>query len=171
MVDVVVDLRRFLDAGGLVLWFIGGAGILLGALIIERYWYCWRVFPHLAARDAKHWRTRRDRQSRQALRLRQALIVGAQGQLQLTLPVIGMLVALCPLLGLFGTVTGMMSVFDVLAVMGTGNARAMASGISQAIIPTMAGMVVALPGLYFKVALQRQMQQRLHRYAERLLLN
>jgi biopolymer transport protein ExbB len=62
---------------------------------------------------------------------------------------IKVLVALCPLLGLLGTVTGMISVFDVMAMTGTGNARLMASGISMATIPTMAGMVAALSGLYF----------------------
>jgi biopolymer transport protein ExbB len=46
-------------------------------------------------------------------------------------------------------VTGMISVFDVMAMTGTGNARLMASGISMATIPTMAGMVAALSGLYF----------------------
>lgn len=61
---------------------------------------------------------------------------------------IKVLVMLCPLLGLLGTVTGMISVFDVLAVAGSGNARAMASGISKATIPTMAGMVGALVGLF-----------------------
>ena len=60
-----------------------------------------------------------------------------------------MLVATAPLLGLLGTVTGMIAVFDVMALTGTGNARLMASGISMATIPTMAGMVTALSGLYF----------------------
>lgn len=62
---------------------------------------------------------------------------------------INLFVMLCPLFGLLGTVTGMVSVFDVLAVAGSGNARAMASGISKATIPTMAGMIGALTGLLF----------------------
>ena len=81
---------------------------------------------------------------------------------------IHVLIALCPLFGLLGTVTGMMNVFDVIAVMGTGNVRAMASGISQATIPTMAGMVVALPGLYLKAGLRKQAQRRVARLADRL---
>jgi biopolymer transport protein ExbB len=63
------------------------------------------------------------------------------------------LVALCPLLGLLGTVTGMIEVFDVMAVAGNGNPRAMASGVSMATIPTMAGMVAALSGLYMSAQL------------------
>lgn len=62
--------------------------------------------------------------------------------------VIKVLVMICPLLGLLGTVTGMISVFDVLSIAGSGNARAMASGISKATIPTMAGMIGALGGLF-----------------------
>ena len=54
------------------------------------------------------------------------------------------LVALCPLLGLLGTVTGMIEVFDVMAYTGTGNPRAMASGVSKATLPTMTGLVLSL---------------------------
>ena len=58
------------------------------------------------------------------------------------------MVALCPLLGLMGTVTGMIEVFHVMAVTGGGDAKAMAGGVSRATIPTMAGMVAALSGLF-----------------------
>ena len=61
-----------------------------------------------------------------------------------------------PLLGLLGTVTGMIHVFDVMAFLGSGNARAMANGVSMATIPTMAGMVVALSGLFFSSHLERR---------------
>ncbi|CCH47318.1 MotA/TolQ/ExbB proton channel family protein [Pseudodesulfovibrio piezophilus] len=57
------------------------------------------------------------------------------------------LAAIAPLLGLLGTVTGMISTFDVIAQFGTGNARALASGISEALITTQSGLVVAVPGL------------------------
>ena len=55
--------------------------------------------------------------------------------------------SLAPLLGLLGTVTGMIEVFEGMTVIGSGNARPMAAGISKAIIPTMAGMAGALSGL------------------------
>ena len=64
-------------------------------------------------------------------------------------------VALCPLLGLLGTVTGMISVFEVMAVSGSGNARSMAAGVSRATIPTMAGMVGALSGVFLVTILTR----------------
>jgi biopolymer transport protein ExbB len=65
-------------------------------------------------------------------------------------------VALCPLLGLLGTVTGMIDVFQVLAVSGSGNVRAMAGGVSRATVPTMAGMVGALSGVLFVTLLSRR---------------
>ena len=64
-------------------------------------------------------------------------------------------VAMCPMFGLLGTVTGMIEVFDVMAVAGSGNARAMASGVSKATIPTMAGMVAALSGMMLIQQMER----------------
>ncbi|NDV19832.1 MotA/TolQ/ExbB proton channel family protein [Pseudodesulfovibrio sp. JC047] len=58
-----------------------------------------------------------------------------------------LLAAVAPLLGLLGTVTGMITTFDVISEFGTGNARALASGISEALITTQSGLVVAVPGL------------------------
>lgn len=72
------------------------------------------------------------------------------------LALISVLVAIAPLLGLLGTVTGMMTTFDVLAIFGTGNAKAMAGGISEALITTQTGLLVAIPGLVMKVFLDRQ---------------
>lgn len=63
-----------------------------------------------------------------------------------------------PLLGLLGTVGGMITTFDVISVFGTGNARAMAAGISEALITTQAGLVVAVPGLVLGAFLHRRAQ-------------
>ena len=78
------------------------------------------------------------------------------------------LVALCPLLGLLGTVTGMIEVFEVMALTGSSSARAMASGVSKATIPTMAGMVSALSGLYFTVYLDRFSADEVERIEDHL---
>jgi biopolymer transport protein ExbB len=84
-------------------------------------------------------------------------------KLRFSLPVIQALVALCPLLGLMGTVTGMIMVFDVMAMSGGGNARSMAAGVSQATIPTMAGMVGALSGVFASTWLTRTAKtERMH---------
>jgi biopolymer transport protein ExbB len=72
------------------------------------------------------------------------------------LAVIGVLAAVAPLLGLLGTVTGMIGTFDILSVFGTGNAKGMAGGISEALITTQTGLLVAIPGLYMKGFLERR---------------
>ena len=70
------------------------------------------------------------------------------------------LVALCPLLGLLGTVTGMIEVFDVMAFTGTGNPRLMAGGISKATLPTMTGLVISITGLFAITFLERFINDR-----------
>jgi biopolymer transport protein ExbB len=86
-------------------------------------------------------------------------------RLRRPLPWLKLLVALCPLLGLLGTVTGMIAVFDSLALTDTGQARAMADGVARATLPTLAGMAVAVVGLLFTSRLEqiiRREDQRLH---------
>ena len=83
-----------------------------------------------------------------------------------SLAVIGVLAAMAPLMGLLGTVTGMITTFDVLAIFGTGNAKAMAGGISESLITTQTGLIVAIPGLYMKGFLDRRAEhigQRIQR--------
>lgn len=82
------------------------------------------------------------------------------------LAIIGVLAAVAPLLGLLGTVTGMIGTFDILSVFGTGNAKGMAGGISEALITTQTGLLVAIPGLYMKGFLDRRarnLQQQVSR--------
>ncbi len=170
MFETLEAIRRFLETAGPVLWLIGFTAMLLGAMIIERYWYFRQEFTRQSAKQVNNWKARSDRHSWHALRIRDALISDADTRLNCTLPLIQMLVAICPLLGLLGTVTGMMEVFDIIGMLGTGNARAMASGISKATIPTMAGMVVAIPGLYFRVELQRKIKRQLIHFADCLTI-
>lgn len=78
-----------------------------------------------------------------------------------------------PLLGLLGTVGGMITTFDVISMFGTGNARAMASGISEALISTQTGLVVAIPGLVLGSLLSRRannLKERLQSFSIGLIL-
>ena len=72
------------------------------------------------------------------------------------LAMVGVLVAVAPLLGLLGTVLGMIETFHVISVYGTGNAGAMANGISVALITTEAGLLIAVPGLLLSGILMQQ---------------
>ena len=152
-------LFDFMAQGGPVLYGILALCVLLWALILERLWYFYIEMPKTNKEIAQSWQQRSDRISWTARKIRDALISRQQQASNTFLPTVGTLIAICPLMGLLGTVTGMVHVFDVLAVTGTGNARAMANGISQATIPTMAGLVVALTGLYFHSRFKRLSQR------------
>jgi len=87
-------------------------------------------------------------------------------ELEQRLEAITVLVVVAPLLGLLGTVLGMVQTFNVLANFGTGNARALAGGVSVALITTQTGLLIALPGLLFSGQLRDRFQQLRVRLAE-----
>ena len=150
------DLRALLDSGGHVLWAIGLVSLLLWTLIVERYVYLWVTHPRYLARVKNAWSSRRDQVSWHANKIRQAQLSEISMRLGRSLAFIGTLIAICPLLGLLGTVVGMIHVFDVMSVIGSEDVRAVTSGVSLATIPTMAGMVVALSGMFFRADLQQR---------------
>ncbi len=76
------------------------------------------------------------------------VVIGIVASLDKHLKLIGVLAAIAPLLGLLGTVIGMIKTFDVISFFGTGNAKAMAGGISEALITTQTGLMIAIPGVY-----------------------
>lgn len=81
------------------------------------------------------------------------------------------LAAVAPLLGLLGTVTGMIDTFQVIRFFGTSNAQALSAGISQALITTQTGLLVAIPGLFAGYFLRRQarkLQQSLDSFQQGL---
>ena len=63
----------------------------------------------------------------------------------------------------------MVAVFDVMALTGTGNARLMAGGVSKATIPTMAGLVAALSGLYLATYLDHKASQEVEKVEDLLI--
>lgn len=162
-------LFDFLDRGGPVLYGILIVCVLLWTLILERLWFFYRTMPSRIASYRDDWTQRNERGSWTARQIRRYMISQFKLETQSWLSFITLLIAICPLMGLLGTVTGMISVFDVLAITGTGNARAMAAGISKATLPTMAGLLIALTGLYFKARFKRLAQQGHQRLADTLI--
>jgi len=166
--NLLESIRGFIELGGHVLWAILAVLLVMWTMIIERYWYVLRVFPQRRRAVIREWEGRVDHRSWHARRIRQELVSGARQQLRRNVTMIQTLVAICPLLGLLGTVSGMVAVFDVMAFFGTGNARAMADGVSKATIPTMAGMVAALSGVYFASHLDRKAAIETEKLEDRL---
>ena len=135
------------DGGPWVFW-IFSAGVLMWALILERYWYFSRILPKQIAAVQSEWQARKDRTSWCARQIRTAMISRLNGSMTSGFPVMQVLVPMSPLLGLIGTVSGMLTVFDSMALRGSADARSMASGVSAAMICTMTGLAVSITGLY-----------------------
>ncbi len=148
-------VARFMEMGGNVLWLIAILLFAMWTLIFERVWYFNTGWKNDAGKAISRWEGRPERKSWEAKQIREKLISEARMQIHQYLPIIKTMVALCPLLGLLGTVTGMIEVFNIMAVTGGGDAKSMAGGVSRATIPTMAGMVAALSGVFANTYLMR----------------
>ncbi|MBQ15267.1 MAG: MotA/TolQ/ExbB proton channel family protein [Gammaproteobacteria bacterium] len=74
------------------------------------------------------------------------------------LPIIATTAAIAPLLGLLGTVTGMINTFNLISLFGTGDARVLSSGISEALVTTEFGLIVAIPALIIHALLSRKIK-------------
>jgi biopolymer transport protein ExbB len=155
LLDVYEAIRDFLEMGGPVLIVIGILTLVMWILIFERAMFYRATLPSLTSQVIATWKARTERRSWHARRIREAMLSRVSTEVERYLPLIKTLVALCPLLGLLGTVTGMIEVFEVMAFSGSGNPRSMAAGVSRATIPTMAGMVAALSGLIASTLLSR----------------
>ena len=163
-------IRDFMELGGDVLFVIGFLTLFMWILIVERLIYLRTGHKRLAAKAQMLWEGRSDQGSWNAHQIRVRLISQVSSQVERNIPIIQTCVALCPLLGLLGTVTGMVEVFEVMAISGSGNPRSMASGVSKATIPTMAGMVAALSGVAMATYLQRKAGRERELLADNLFI-
>jgi len=154
-IDMMNAIREFMDTGGQVLTVIAAVMFVMWLLIFERLMFVLYSYRKVKKQLQQTWFSRSEQSSWYAEQIRTALVARGSAMLNQNLPLIQTLVVLCPLLGLMGTVTGMIEVFDVMAISGSGNARSMASGVSKATIPTMAGMVASLSGVFASTWLQR----------------
>ena len=168
--DAYLAIVTFMEAGGDVLWLIAALTFLMWTLIFERVWYFQSEHKGVV-RDATHtWESRAERRSWSAHQVRDFLISDASDKITGSLPLIQTCVTLCPLLGLLGTVTGMISVFDAMATQG-GNARSMAAGVSMATIPTMSGMIASLSGLLGSTFLKRKVDTEIELFEDHLTMD
>ncbi len=147
------DIQDLLSQGGIVLYLIFIVTFVLWGFIIERLWYFYFDFKTDRKNILNKWEKKRPHFLLSKKIWKEDFSTLTQ-KLNKNLSFIKTLVSLLPLMGLLGTVTGMVTVFEVMAQIGTGNARLMAGGISMATIPTMAGMVGALSGIYISRVLE-----------------
>ena len=171
-------MLELIEAGGLLMWPILVCSIISMSIIIERFWSLRRnkVVPkHLVAQVWQSVKTdqmdnERIRNLRQSSPLGRILAAGLINRsharevmkenieeigrhvahnLERFLNTLGTISSVSPLLGLLGTVIGMIKVFAVITTHGVGDASILAEGISEALITTAAGLSVAIPTLMF----------------------
>jgi biopolymer transport protein ExbB len=140
-------LMNLVDGGGPFVFFIFLSGVLMWTLVMERAWFFWKVLPTLTQQSIDEWNKRSDHLSWCARQIRDAKISRLSSQMTANLLVMRTLVPMAPLLGLVGTVSGMLEVFDSMALRGSADARTMATGVSHAMLCTMSGLAVSITGL------------------------
>lgn len=147
------ELGQFFQTGGWVLYVIMLVCFALATLIMERLLFRLFTYRNMKRDTMEYLKSPADWRSK--LSVMCDLDLAILGPFDL----IKTLIALCPLVGLLGTVTGMIQVFDSQAIYGTGNPRMMASGVASATFPTMTGMAVAVAGLLFCARMQQWAQK------------
>ncbi len=165
------SIQTFMERGGDVLYVLMAVTFVMWVMIVERLWYFRANFNKDKQNILIIWENRKERKSWYAHKIRTALISKATLKVSQGIPTIKTLVALCPLIGLLGTVTGMIEVFEVMAILGSGNARAMAAGVSKATLPTMAGMVAALSGVFISTYLERKVNRETDTLQDSLVMD
>lgn len=141
-------LGHLVDGGGPFVFLIFVSGVIMWTLVIERIWYFKRVLPVEIQTTIEKWNKRSDHLSWCARQIREAMISKLDSAMSTNLLVMRTLVPMAPLLGLIGTVSGMLEVFDSMALRGSADARTMATGVSHAMLCTMSGLAVSITGLY-----------------------
>ena len=146
--DIQDQLFAFMQRGGDVLYLIGLLAFFMWFLIFERMWYFSFIHNQNIKKSVSEWESREDKLSWNSVAIRDMFISESRIRINQNLTLIKMCVGIAPLFGLFGTITGMIEVFHLLAVTGGGDAKAMAGGVSRSTIPAMAGLAVALTGTF-----------------------
>jgi biopolymer transport protein ExbB len=138
-------IKQLFEAGGVVLEVLAVLAFALSCLLFSRLWFRLFEYPKMLQKCLV------SDSPRQFIMVHYQVSKSLQQSMSLTKTAIN----ICPLLGLIGTVVGMIDIFDVIALSGVSNAQSMAAGVARAILPTMAGMVVAISGMFVFAYIQR----------------
>jgi len=166
----VAAIMDLIEGGGPFVAWILLCGVVMWTLAVERLYYFSRLLPGEVKETLEAWTARRDHYSWCARQIRRAMISRLNAGMTANLPLLRVLVPLAPLLGLVGTVSGMLEVFESMALRGSADARAMATGVSHAMICTLSGLAVSITGLYPVYHFGSRARRETERVADRLAL-
>jgi biopolymer transport protein ExbB len=167
-INALNGLQEFLQTGGPVLFWIMIAAFAMWSFILERLAYYWFAHKPMLNSLRDEWVAREDKTSWRGVAIRDELVSRVKVRTDQNVGIIKTLVAIAPLLGLLGTVWGMIEVFDVMALSGSSNARMMAGGVFKATIPTMAGMPVAIFAIWAPTYFDRRSRRETALFADDL---
>ncbi|MDH5465397.1 MAG: MotA/TolQ/ExbB proton channel family protein [Thiovulaceae bacterium] len=145
---------EFMTKGGSVLWAIFFVSLLSAFVFMQSLINLFINAPILQKKLLNDFVSNPNNYNRQRLQRH------ARQEYYYGFTILKFFIALLPLFGLLGTVTGMIDVFDVMSHFGNSNPRLMAAGVAKAIIPTMTGMALAVLGLIFYHLLFNLAQKR-----------
>jgi len=171
LTDAFAAIGAFMDQGGFLMYWIAALTFVMWTLVFERVWYFKGGLKGDVQQALVAWEARKERKSWNAHQIRNAMISRMSAKINRNMDMITTLIALCPLMGLLGTVTGMIEVFSVLSLTGGGDAKQMAGGVSKATIPTMSGMVAALSGLFANTYLTSVSEREDSLFADHLTMD
>jgi biopolymer transport protein ExbB len=171
LTEAFAALGAFMDQGGFLMYGIAALTLWMWVLIFERILYFKGGLKGDVQLSLTEWEARKERKSWFAHQIRGGMVSRMNGKIDANMGMIAALVAICPLMGLLGTVTGMIEVFSILANSGGGDAKSMAGGVSKATIPTMAGMVAAISGVFANTYLTRIADDEKSLFADHLTMD
>lgn len=158
----------FLEVGGAAMVGLLLITFVMWALLLDAIFYL-RFFERSEAEAVQeHWSRRPEHLSWNASQIRRMLISQHRQRLDWSFPIIKACVALCPMIGLLGTVVGMIEIFSVMTVGSGASTRGLAMGVSKAMTTTAAGMVAALSGMITQAFVVRLAADRLLRFESTL---
>lgn len=157
-----------LFAAGDVIWVLFLLAVFLWTLIIERYWYFYFSFPGAQEIALRRWSRYTKADLRTARRARRQIVEEVFSETHRSIGFIQTLVTVILLLGLFDSVTGLMSVLYAMPVGGIAGQQLMARGIAAAAVPVIASGSLVLVALFFTRALRDRADVETRLFADRL---
>ena len=149
------ECQFLLMQGGVVLWAILAVGVWLYTMLANT----WSAVMPMQQQIQQGVRARAESEKREIVRDYAIFELETLAWVDRRIPVIGVMIGVCSLGGLLGTVSGMLETFENMSSQGKGDAmEKIASGISEALITTQVGLLIALPAAFIFVLLQSRVK-------------
>ena len=161
----------FLIQGSGVLIAIFASSVLMWFLIADRYWYLFFKKKDFIRNMTQHWSViSPGKTDWQRLAIRHCYLSEFKHKINANISVIKACISISMLLGLLGTIVGMITVFENMVLAEMTGIRGLVNGVAQTIIPAIAGLLVSLSGIYFVAQIQKMARKELSKFADCLPL-